>query len=214
MPLASADPDGLALAHLQQLDLALAHLALAAGLDRLHIGFVDPLHAPVDAAQPGRHGQRIEQRASGQRIAHQLAMLIEDAGEVALAPGDVAQAQDRAPAGRPPVGLDVTAGRRLEERAERPPVGEQRVEAPLQLLRRGKIEPLAELQQLGVLLRQAGDAGQRVRHHAHALALLPEHQHLRLGLDDGLGGQQVLAQLGHFLGVVVLGPGAARMTTR
>ena len=62
-----------------------------------------------------------------------------------------------------------------------------------------------------MLLRQAGDAAQRVRHHAHALALLPEHQHLRLGLDDGLGGQQVLAQLGRLLGVAVPGPRAARM---
>ena len=199
----------LALAHLQELDLALAHLALAAGLDGLHIGLVDPLDASAGIAEPGRHRQRVEQRAPGERVAHQLAVLVEDAGEVALAPGDVAQAQDGAPAGRPPVRLDMAARRRLQQRAERPAVGEQRVEAVLELLGRGQVEPLAELQQLGVLLRQAGDAAERVRHHAHALALLPEHQHLRLGLDDGLGRQQVLAQLGHLLGVAALRPRAA-----
>ena len=32
---------------------------------------------PVGAAQPGRHGQRVEQRASGQRIAHELAVLVD-----------------------------------------------------------------------------------------------------------------------------------------
>ena len=59
-------------------------------------------------------------------------------------------------------------------------------------------------------LRQAGDAGQGVRHHAHAVALLPEHQHLRLGLDDGFGRQQVPAQLGHLLG----GAGLASLRPR
>ena len=60
-----------------------------------------------------------------------------------------------------------------------------------------------------MLLRQAGDAAQRVHHHAHALALLPEHQHLRLGLDDGLGGQQVLAQLGRLVVAAARGPAVA-----
>ena len=47
--------DRLALAHLQQLDLALAHLALAAGLDGLHVGLVDPLRCgrPASRNQAG-----------------------------------------------------------------------------------------------------------------------------------------------------------------
>ena len=105
----------LALAHLQKLDLALAHLALAVGLDGLRIGLVDPLDAPARIAEPGRHGQSVEQRAPGERIAHQLAVLIEDACEVALAPGDVAQAQDRPPTRRAPVRFYVTARHRLEQ---------------------------------------------------------------------------------------------------
>jgi hypothetical protein len=133
-------------------------------------------------------------------------VLIEDAGQVALAPGDVAQAQDRPPAGRPPVRLDMAARRGLQQRAERPSVGEQCVEPGLELLRRGQVEPRPEFQQLRMLLRQPGDPAQRMRHHAHALPLLPEHQHLRLGLDDGLGGQQVFAQLGRFLRIAVLRP--------
>src|SRR5215471_6518181 len=47
-----------------------------------------------------------------------------------------------------------------------------------------------------------------MRHDAHAEPLLPEHQHLRFGLDDGLGGQQALAQLGDLLAHVAAGPGA------
>jgi hypothetical protein len=50
-----------------------------------------------------------------------------------------------------------------------------------------------------------------MRHHAHALALLPEHQHLRLGLDDGFGGQQVLAQLSRLLASPRSGPVRRRM---
>ena len=53
--------------------------------------------------------------ASG--VAHQLAVLIEDPGEVALASGDVAQAQDGPAAGGPAVRLDVAAGRRLEQQS-------------------------------------------------------------------------------------------------
>ncbi len=194
--MASARADGLALAHLQQLDLALAHLGLAAGLDRLHVGLVDPLDAAVVAPEPHRHGQRIEQRPAGLGVAHEQAMLVEDAGEVALAPGHLAQPQDGAAAGGASVGLHVAAGGGLQELAEGPAVGEQRIEPSLELLGGCGIEPGAELQKLGMLRGQAGDAGKRVHHDAHALALLPEHQHLRLGLDDGFGGQQVLAQLG------------------
>ena len=53
-------------------------------------------------------------RAAGERVAHQLAVLVDDPREVALAAGDVAQPQDRAPAGGPPVGLQVGAGRGLQ----------------------------------------------------------------------------------------------------
>ena len=79
-----------------------------------------------------------------------------------------------APARRATVGLDVAARRGLQQRGERPSVGKERVEPTLQLLSRGKVEPFAEFQQLRVVLRQAGNARQRMRHHAHALALLPE----------------------------------------
>ena len=43
--------DCLALAHLQQLDLALAHLLLAAGLDGLRVGLVDPLRCARPASR-------------------------------------------------------------------------------------------------------------------------------------------------------------------
>ena len=75
------------------------------------VRLVDPLQAPVGAAQPSRHGQGVEQRPAGQGVAHELPVLIEDPGEVALAPCDVAQPQDRPSAGRPAVRLDVAASR-------------------------------------------------------------------------------------------------------
>jgi hypothetical protein len=110
--------DGLALAHLEQLDLALAYLLLAAGLYGFRIRLVDPLQAPVGAAQPSRHREGVEQRPASQGVAHELSVLIEDPGEVALAPRHVAQPQDRPSAGRPAVRLHVAASRSLEQRAE------------------------------------------------------------------------------------------------
>ena len=139
-------------------------------------------------------------------VADKLAMLVEDVGEVALAAGHVAQAQDGAPAGGTAIGLDVAAGGRLEQRVEGPAVGEQDIEPALQFLGGRGLEPLPNREQLLGLAGETGDARQRVRHDADGLALLPEHQHLRLGLDDRLGGQQALAQLGD-LGVAVAGCG-------
>src|SRR5215831_2141170 len=59
-----------------------------------------------------------------------------------------------------------------------------------------------------MLLGQPRDGSKRVRHDAHAEPLLPEHQHLRFGLDDGLGGQQALAQFGDLLARAAAGPRA------
>jgi len=98
------------------------------------------------------------------------------------APAHLAQAQDGASACRPPVRLDVPAGRRLEQQRERPAVVEQAVQSLFSAPGLKQPPATAEPQQLGMVLRQARYAGQRVRHDAHALALLPEHQHLRLAL--------------------------------
>ena len=114
---------------------------------------------PSDRAEPDRHRQRIEQRASGQRIAHQQAVLLQDAGEVALASGHLAQAQDGPPARRPAVRLDMAARHRLEQRVNGRPSANRRVQPLLQLLRRGNVEPLAEFQQLGLV----APAGRRCR---------------------------------------------------
>ena len=71
-------------------------------------------------------------------------MLVEDAAEVALVPGDVAQAQDGAPAGGAPIGLDVAAGLGLRADVERPALGEQGVERRLERVRGVRLEPDAE----------------------------------------------------------------------
>ena len=198
-PFCQRAADALALARFKQLDLAFDHLPVAAGLHRAHVGLVDPLDARIVAAEPHRHRQGVEQRSARLRRARQHAVLVEDAGEVALAARHLAQAQDGPPAGGAPVGLHVAARDRLQQLAEGAPIGEQDVEALLEGGRGGRVEPGAEFQHVGVVHRQARDAGQRMHHHAHALALLPQHEHLRLGLDDGLGGQQVFAQLGHLV---------------
>ena len=130
-------------------------------------------------------------------------MLVENARQIALAPGDVAQAENGPPAGCPAIGLHIPARPGLEELAERPPVRKQGVEPPLELPRGRRIEPRTELEQVGIPHRQTGNAGQGMRHHAHALALLPEHQNLGLGLDDGLGRKQVLAEFRHLLARMV-----------
>ena len=104
------------------------------------------------------------------------------------------------PAARPSASTCPPAGG-LEELAERPPIRKQGVEPLLSSCADAAIEPRAEFQQVRIMARETGNAGQGMRHDAHALALLPEHQNLRLGLDDGLGGKQVLAQLGHLCAV-------------
>ena len=202
--------DHVALPHFQQFDLAFAHLALTGGLDRPDVGVVDPLDAAVVAPEPHRHRQRIEQRPSGLGVAHEQAMLVEDARQVALASRHVAQAQNGPSSGGPPVGFDISARSGLQQLAERPPVRKQRIEPPLELPRGRCIEPRSELQEVGMPHRQAGNAGQGVRHHAHALALLPEHQNLGLGLDDGFRRQQVLAELCHLLARMALVAAAAQ----
>ena len=191
--------DALALARLQQLDLALDHLGGVGGLNRAHIGLVDPIDAAIVAAKPHRHRQGVEQGAARLGAAGERAVLVEDPGEVALPAGHLAQTQDGAPAGGAAVGLHVAPGGGLEQLAERPAVGEQRIEAVLEDRGGGGVEPGAELEDVGVRCRQAGDTGQCMHHHAHALALLPQHQHLRLGLDDGFGRQQALAQFRHLV---------------
>ena len=72
----------------KQLDLALAHFRPAAGIDGCDVGLVDPLEAAVGGAKPAGIGQRIEEGAPGDGIAHQLAMLIENLGQVLFAAGD------------------------------------------------------------------------------------------------------------------------------
>jgi hypothetical protein len=198
-PLRQGAADALALARLEQLDLALDHLGVGAGLDRAHVGLVDPLDAAILAAEPDRHRQGVQQGPARLRAVRQPAVLVEDPRQVALAPGDLAQAQDGTAAGGAPVRLHIATGRGLEQLAERAAVGEQGVEALLERRRGRRIEPGAELEEVGVVRRQAGDAAQRMHHDAHALALLPQHQRLGLGLDDRLGGEQVLAQLGHLV---------------
>ncbi len=110
---------GLALALLQQLDLALLHLGAAVRLDRLHVGVVDPGQAPVLAAQPHRHGQRIEQRPAGAHLAGEPLLLGEHARDLVAVAGDVAQAQHGAAAGGAALGLDMAAGERAHDDVER-----------------------------------------------------------------------------------------------
>ena len=177
-----------------------------AGLDGPHIGLVDPLDASARIAEPGRHRQGIEQGAPGERVAHQLPVLVEDREQ-----GRACGRRHRAgagwrgpPAARPSASTWPPAAVLSSELNGRPSANSAS-RPRLSSWRGGQVEPFAELQEIGVVLRAGRRrSSQRMHHHAHALALLPEHQHLRLGLDDGLGSQQVLAQLGH-LGAVRTG---------
>ena len=158
----------------------------ALGFDGAHVGGVDPGQPPVLAAQPDGDGQRVEQRAAGAHVAGEALVLGEDAGDLVAVAGDVAEAQHGAAAGGAAVGLDD--GRRpivLHDDVERRgPDVNSASSAGLRLGGRARLEPLAEAQELSGLLGQARDAGQRVGDDAKRLALLPVHQHLRLGADD------------------------------
>ena len=82
----------------------------------------------------------------------------------------------------------------LEQQAERPPGLEQQVEPGLQLVRRLRLEPAAEAQQLALLGGHAGHADEGMGDNLEGLAGVPEHNHLRLGLDDRFGHHQAVAQ--------------------
>lgn len=75
-------------------------------------------------------------------------MLVQDAREIPARARNVAQAQDRAPAGDASVGLDMAARIGPEQQVERPPDREQRIEPGLQVARRGWLQPLPETEQL------------------------------------------------------------------
>src|SRR5688572_26335371 len=124
--------DALALTRLQELDLALDHFGGAGGLHGTHVSLVDPVDTAVVAAEPDRHRQGVEESAARLGAARERPVLVEDPGEVALAPGHLAQPQDGAAAGSAAVGLDIAPGGGLEQLAERPAVGKQRVEALLE----------------------------------------------------------------------------------
>mgnify|MGYP000659552084 CR=1 FL=1 len=106
------------------------------------------------------------------------------------------EAQHRAAAGRASFGLHVAAGLRAQDDVEGVPGGEQRVERRLQRLRRVGLQPDAEAQEALGRVGQSWDALQGVGDDAQRLALLPEHQDLRLGADDRIGGHEAALEAG------------------
>ena len=83
-------------------------------------------------------------------------MLVENARQIALAPGDVAQTENGPPAGCPAIGLHMPARPGLEELAERPPIRKQGVEPPFELPRGHRVEPRTELEQVRITDLQEG----------------------------------------------------------
>ena len=138
---------GAALALLQQLDLALLHLAAAARFDGAHVGVVDPGEASILAAQPHRDGQRIEQGAAGAHFACEPLVLREDAGDLVAVPGDVAEAQHGAAAGRASFRLEMAARHRMHDDVERLAGGEQGIERGLENGGGVRLQPLPEAQE-------------------------------------------------------------------
>ncbi len=90
----------------------------------------------------------------------------------------------------------MAAGVGLEQQVERVALREELVEPAFQLIGRVGLEPCAETQQIGLVGGQARHRVQRLGDDLEPDALLPEHKHLRLGLDDGLGRHEIPAQLG------------------
>ena len=125
-------------------------------------------------------------------------MFLADPGDLLLVAGDIFQAQNRAPAGGPAFAFDHAAERRLQDDAERAAVDEKFFERRLECLRGACLEPLAEAQYFGVMLRQTWNAGQRVRYDTDRLTLFPENEHLRFGANDGVGGGKIAPQLKAF----------------
>ena len=125
---------GGALAGFQQFDLTIAHFRFVGRFDGGDVGFVDPIDTPA-GAEPYRHRQGVEQGAAGTDIAGKLAMLVDDAQQVALIAGDIAQAQDGAGASGAAVSFQMPAGGGLEQQIERSPVRKQAVQAGFERFR-------------------------------------------------------------------------------
>ena len=185
----------LALARLQELELAVRDLDFALGADRAHVGLVHPLDLAAAAADPYGMGECIVERAAKADVAGELAVLRDDLGDLLAVAGNVPEAQDGAATRDASVRLDITAGTRAEQQVERLALREKRIELGFEVACRLGLEPGAEAHEELRILGEARHGGQRMRGNAHVLALLPEDQDLRLGLDDGFGGREAAAQL-------------------
>ena len=130
--------------------------------------------------------QGVVKRASKPDVTCKLAVLRDDLGDLLAVAGNVPEAQDRPATRNAAVGLHVAAGARTQQQIERLTLRKEGVELRFEISCRLGLKPGAEAHEELGIFRKARHARQRVRGDAHVLALLPEDQDLRLGLDNGV----------------------------
>ena len=184
----------LALTGLEQLELAIGDIVLTLRADCAHVGLVDPFDLAAAAPDPHWMGQRIVKRATEADVARELAVLRDDLRDLLAIAGNIPEAQDGAAAGNASISFDVAAGACAQEQIERLALREERVEFSLEIAGRLGFEPRAKAHEKLGIFRQARHRRERVRGDAHVLALLPEDEDLRLGLDDRFGSGEAAAQ--------------------
>ena len=175
---------------------------LALGLDRPRVGAVHPDEPAVAVAPPERLGQAVEEGGQRGEAAMRLLQRLARRDEVAPLPRDLAQAQERPPAHRPPLRLADPAGAGVDEGAKAgaalaQPVGRRR--------QRGRVrdaQPALEGEHREGLPVRAGLAGEEggVPLDHRLAALGPGHDHLALGAHEELGAVVAAAQRRHLAG--------------
>ena len=103
----------------EQLGAPRQRVGLVGGVDGAGIGPVDPGQLLLRVAHPQRQRRLVEQRADGPDLLGHAAMTVGELGEFEPVAGDIAQAQDGAPADGLAVGLDEGAAERADDAAER-----------------------------------------------------------------------------------------------
>ena len=116
--------------------------------------------------------------------------MIEDEPKVALVAGNVAQSENGAAASGATVRLNVSARGGAQDHVEGAALREKSIKRCLQIGCGFLLKPHAEPKKLLLVAWQARNAGERLGHDLKPAALLPVHEYLGLGLDQGLGACQ------------------------
>ena len=202
--------DGLARGAVEQFQMPLDGVAGIARLDRARIGGIDEIEPPGPIPRPHRRRQPFDQRAQRGDLAQQCLVTGGEIQQLAFHAARVLEAQHGAAGDGAAVRFDRTAGIGRERHGERLAAAPQRFDGLLHRLRLGGIEPTAE----GEHAARRGDADDvEVALDAGLIGgRRPIDDHLRLGLQQGVGAVEIGTQRRGF--VVRLGFLADRARAR